>query len=196
MEQARLAKDYLDVILWPFLGVTGTVSLFLWLFRVQIREVILRINRIDLPGGSGISTTPVQQETEPPPSPPEGEPPPPDEPPPTVAARDELLRWYTFNYFYERTYRIIFGSQIALLHYLNSQGQSGAEEPSLFVFHTFHLQQARAVNVGYTNTWQSFVGFLRGANLVSQVGQLYFITDLGRSFLQWILAENAPPKAF
>ena len=217
MEWARLVKDYLDVILWPFLSVTALVGAFLWLFRAQIGSLVNRINRIDLPGGGGISAAPPHQPDEPSQAPPGGEPPAPGEPPPaepTAIANDnrvvdeaaikqvneswaEVVRWYEYYYFYERTYRLIYGSQIALLEHLKALGPGGGNESALLIYHSSHLQQARAFDPSYNYPWESFIGYLIVSNLVQRQTQLplYHITDLGLSFLAWGLAEKVPPKA-
>lgn len=147
MEWARLVKDYLDVILWPFLGITFLAGTFLVMFRVQIASLIDRIRRIDLPGGGGIST-PAPQPDKPVASPPEGDAPSPGEPPPAEPETDtleklateaniqqlneswsEVVRWYEYYYFYERTYRLLYGSQIALLEHLKTLDQKAPTKP-------------------------------------------------------------------
>lgn len=93
----------------------------------------------------------------------------------------------------ERAYRLIFGSQIALLKGLNTAGS--APEDKLRQYYegvkTIHPQFYA------TYPFESYMGFLVSQGLINknQDGQ-YFVTDVGKEFLKWLtdaaVSENKP----
>jgi hypothetical protein len=94
----------------------------------------------------------------------------------------------------ETTYRLIFGSQIAALHYLNLYG--GASKRKLIEF----LEAAKAQ---YPKPYENYsddqyIQFLTGSGLITLTrDDHYEITDVGKAFLQWMASSGiAPQKAF
>jgi len=117
--------------------------------------------------------------------------------------RAELLRHIAIKDLqldFERTYRVIYGSQIAALRALRATGLDGLERASLNAL----LDQAKA-------TW-SVVPWLQGLSLDAWLGFLFFedliaypngvgrdpvtITPKGGGFLDYIDAGRFPPRIF
>jgi hypothetical protein len=200
MEQARLAREYLDTLAWPIV-VLALMLVFLSWFRPQIAELISKITRLRGPGGTGVDVTPSQPttSTESPPAPPE-----------LLAAMAEMQRereqleasaeslrqsasLYGLYWLYEKTYRLIFGSQITLLQQLNLAGAAGADFQLVSTFHSQHLTAVRSHYPGYDYPAASYINFLQGLDLVQERTGRYYITDVGRGFLQWMVLEAVPP---
>lgn len=57
MEIAKLVLEYLKVLLSPQIIVGGVGFVFLFLFREDIKALLLRIAKIRLPGGTEVSTS-------------------------------------------------------------------------------------------------------------------------------------------
>ena len=201
MDQARLALDYLDVVIWPLL-VAAVVWLLVTKFRAEFAALIGRIKSLSSPLGTVQMTE--QQTAEP-----EGI--------PAVVAflsnilarkEEEIvqhklvttnvaveLERYRLGYFFERTYRVIYGTQINLLRYLSYTGGASADE--LSHFNEEHLRLMRAAWPAYNYAPASYLGFLQSSSLITVQDGKYSITELGRSFLQWMAAEVLyPAKAF
>jgi hypothetical protein len=203
MEQARLAREYLDTLAWPIV-VLALVLVFLSWFRPQIAELIRNIRALRGPGGTGVDVAPSQPSgsAETPPTPPELS--------AAIAQKEGELEQlqqsaqslrqqatlYGLYWSYEKTYRLIFGTQIALLQQLNLMAAAGADFQFVSSFHSQHLQQVRVFNPRYDYPVTSYIGFLQTFNLVHEQGGRYYITDVGRGFLQWMILESvAPAKA-
>lgn len=201
MDQARLALDYIDVIIWP-LALVGIAVFVSVRFRQEIAGLISRIRSASLPLGLGIQVAeqdagdsgevPVvvslltetleRKEAE-------------------IAARTiaygELTRTlaiFQVSYAFERIYRQSYGTQILLLHYLGTIGPEGASLEDLVTFHQRHLESARQAWPEYNYAFSSYVAFLTGNELIELREGRYHITDPGRGFLQWMRAEAVPVK--
>lgn len=222
-EFLRIGQDYVDALAWPL--AVGAVCIIVGrTFRTQIAAILARIQSIDVTAtGARINTFPPQQELGPenealPP----GEPPAPDEPPPQPppgttshevdamlvtdpAARAleennrrwaETVNWYAYNWLFERVYRTIYGSQIALLEHLEVKPDFD-EKKNLIVYYGHHIGQATQSNPNYTYPWESYIQYLKGLNLIQEDRPDNFvITDVGKAFLAWARSEKVGPKPF
>ena len=200
MNQARLALDYIDVVIWPLL-VAAVVWLLATKFRAEFAALIGRVKSVSGPLGTGVQMT--EQKTE-------------DvkEEPAVVAflagilerkeseiaghilATGELTRqlaMYQVLHSFERIYRLIFGSQIRLLYYLASAGATGAGLSDVVPYHQDNLRLMRAVIPAYDYQLAAYLGFLQGSELIRMQEGRYHITEPGRGFLQWMAAESVQP---
>lgn len=144
----RIGKDYLAAIAWPAVAAT-----FFLLFRAPIQRLIDRIQRGRAPGGFEFDSS--GQLT--PPSPPEGQEPLPNDAPPSPPAGTldiDALRAYGFYWYYEKMFRLMYGSQLRLLQAVNSS-PAGAHFTSLLAYHQEHLETVRALQPDYRTTGTS-----------------------------------------
>jgi hypothetical protein len=90
-------------------------------------------------------------------------------------------------YAAERTYRIIFGSQIAILKHLNVHGRTTTSK-----IQEFYEQAKTKFPLVYDKyQFDAYLNFLISSNLVvAAVGITYVITPLGKEFLQWMIAQG------
>jgi hypothetical protein len=95
---------------------------------------------------------------------------------------------------FEKTYRLIFGSQVASLEYLNRNGPQSTAILRMF------FEMARSENPDFYSekTFESWLAFLF-SSLITTDGQdvsetfedqIYGISNLGRDFLVWIVYEG------
>lgn len=101
-------------------------------------------------------------------------------------ARDKDIYW--LGYHLERTYRLIFPSQMAILQSAYFKGDiANAVAQSIFI-RTIWFKQ-------WGSTYEQFIGFLIGAGLLaySDDAQNLLITPLGRVFVDY-LTNNAIPN--
>jgi hypothetical protein len=97
------------------------------------------------------------------------------------------LAIYQLLYATERIYRIIFGSQIAILKYLNFQG-----ETDIYKVRTFYEEAKAKFPLLYEKyRFATYLHFLTSSNLVATIDNItYVITPLGKEFLQWMIAQG------
>jgi hypothetical protein len=106
-----------------------------------------------------------------------------------ASVRAEEANLYLTYYLYERTYRVIFGTQIRLLKHLNSVPFASAAE--LKAFHDAHLQMAGALSANYHYDFGHYLGFLTSSWLVTMVSpESYSITNFGRGFLHYMVESG------
>jgi hypothetical protein len=183
--------DYLDVLAWPVV-VLAMAGGALLLFRAQVGALIGRISTIQTPVAT-LSASPEQ------PPPPELPGQVPEEPPtdPSTApdpAVVQQLSNYVYWWYYEKAYRLTFGTQTRLLAHVNSF-PGGAAPGELIPFYNEHLQAARVYNPSYRRDFDSYVNWLVGSGLLTIAPDgRYEITDLGRGFLTWMVAEGVTHK--
>jgi len=93
---------------------------------------------------------------------------------------EENAGWRT-AYHFERTYNLIFGSQIRLLEYLAGRGDAGADLRGVYAFYA----GAHFVPEGYP--FQSYMGFLKTQGVVEESPPNgYRITELGVRFIVYL----------
>ena len=90
----------------------------------------------------------------------------------------------------EITYRLIFGSQIAVLQLLNQQGPQSEETIRPF----FDSAKARSPKFYGEYSFENWIGFLIREGAVLKEEGLYKITVYGSEFLAWMVAAKAPKK--
>jgi len=89
----------------------------------------------------------------------------------------------------EQVYRIIFGSQIALLKQLNIALSLTRDQLESF----YGTAKAQFPLLYDTYSFEQYLHYLQAFNLIStQDNKQYFITDEGKAFLQWIVSVGAP----
>lgn len=202
MDNARLALDYIEVLIWPSV-VIAAIGIFIWRFRTQLAALIDRIHSLSIAGLAQLGASPGPQPTEEPAERP-------------AATEDELNafveqleriygeelenlqrqsselweKWTTAELylFYERTYRVIYGTQLRLLEFLRLRGAVGATAAELHWFFQQHITAAQAMP-GYVPRLDAYMGYL------TQVSQLvafqpeterYVISPYGEGFLRYM----------
>ena len=184
---------YFDVLAWPvvlFVLIGG----FLLLFRSNVGTLIDRIRVIRTPVAS-VHTTDTQPREVPKPPEKETAGPPPSEgdetPPPSPSAEtvQQQLGAYVYYWYYEKMYRLAYGTQTMLMDYLNRL-PLGATEADLLPYHEEHLRIMRVLTPAYQVDFSTYMGFLESALFVNKQAGRYYATDLTRSFLQWMVAER------
>ena len=200
----------IGALAWPVL-----IGWALWYFRADIRALFPRIRQF---GMSGVSVDPLPQQPQAvtPPEAPSSQgifsefiaseilkpatetivQTIPSSVPNTDAARRDffLHAAATLNVLlaFERTYRAIFGSQIALLKTINEQMSLSVNNARILYDST-----ARSFPEPYTQaeiTFDKWLGFLIGTGLVTREGDKLQLTPFGRGFLRYMveyrLSEN------
>lgn len=84
---------------------------------------------------------------------------------------------------FEETYRLIWGSQLSLLDYLNSQ-VDGQPAEALRSFYVLAASQYPEVYTGYS--FEAWLGFLRDHLLIREDGGRLRVTVRGREFLAYL----------
>ena len=104
-----------------------------------------------------------------------------------------LIRWVSFHalkWQFELTYRVIYGSQIQLLKYLNVFGPASLEGLEQF----FNDSSAKD-HVSSTYNFHNWITWLVNAKLIEAVPPLmshYSLTPKGKRFLEWMVEASAP----
>ena len=182
--------EYFDVLAWPVV-VLALVSGFFLLFRPNIAALIERIRHITTPLAS-LGTAPAAPQPDAPDLPEVDEPPPsaePTTPPPAPDPQVNQLAAYVYYWYYEKVYRLTFGTQTAALEHIN-QSPAGADMATLLTFYLNHLNVAKLTDPTYNRDFNGYMGWLVGAQLATEQDGRYFITAIGRSFLAWMAAEG------
>lgn len=92
------------------------------------------------------------------------------------------------NYGFLDIYNIIYGSELRLLEHLNSISGSGYTDGELDRY--IATVRAQFPNRPNTENKESFMSILLTSNLVTRNNNRYFITELGREFLAWIIKQG------
>jgi len=89
---------------------------------------------------------------------------------------------------FERTYFLIFGSQISALQFLNSASNVAGKPESLRPFY----EQAKSKNPDFYGNYsfESWLGFLQNQCLIMQPNQQFGITVRGKEFLKYLIDQN------
>ena len=90
----------------------------------------------------------------------------------------------------EAVYRLIFGSQIAAMHKLNQTGP----HPESVIRPYYERARNRSPRFYNDYSFESWMDFLTGNQLVAYEKGQYGISLLGRDFLGWLDATGAPRK--
>ncbi len=178
--------DYLDVLAWPVVILT-LVGGSMWLYRSNVAALVNRISTIHTPLAT-VSTSPEQP---PPPELPADVTPPPNSA--DVTNTVQQLSAYVYWWYYEKMYRLTYGTQTTILAYLNSS-PTGLDTAGVMALYNEHLRLARLFDPNYDRSFASYVGWLEGASLVTRGNNHYYITDIGRGFLAWMVAEGLTHK--
>lgn len=195
MEQANLALDYLRAVIWPILAF-GLV----FLFRRDVSALLARVRRaagfgfdaetwpppnqtlvtgsteLVLPTIEGIANaaggTDIGEEAESPTS---------------IAGPEKRAAVASVFLHYERVYRLIFGTQIQMLHLLNTRGENGATENELAAYWAEHKRVSPI-----DTPFDAYLSFVLTNDLVcfDEADERYKITQQGSSFLQYLVANG------
>jgi hypothetical protein len=92
---------------------------------------------------------------------------------------------------HEIAYRLIFGSQIAALEFLNVAHEVPAQ--MLFQFYNQHVRSAEAAELP-TRTFDQWLGFMLGAELATMAGNVVSIKQLGRDLLTYLTRHGIPKR--
>ncbi len=199
MEWYRITANLLGSYAWPLIALALGLA-FLVRYRSAIDALLSRVSEIRTPVGS-VSTQqmPVSAEG------------------PEVGLKKEALEetrtqlekthrdlseWqtvairYAAGYQYEVTYRLIYGSQIALLRHLNVSPGGRAEDELEQYYQMFLMRGRAAGSVMYGYPKDAYLTFLVGRGLIVQVEGRFFITEQGRGFLQYVDATGLPDKPY
>jgi hypothetical protein len=205
MDEFELLRDYIDVLIWP-LVIAGIVALVTNRFRDQIEALINRIQTVRGPGGSEILAPLEEQkdvtgeatatETEVEPSIPED-----------IQERLEsgdaetkaaaLLRLELANtkraLYYERVYRVLWGTQISFLQTLNERPDGVAMTEVILTYVENHNKAVQQFNPSYKNDLATYMTFLSREGLVQfKEPSSYVITELGVGILTYITQWGLP----
>jgi len=88
----------------------------------------------------------------------------------------------------EFVYRLIFGSQIALLKSINTLGRMSEDDVNQF----YRTVASNFPNVFNAEQPAPYLDFLTRQNLIVRHDAHFLITDLGRAFLVWLAQTGAP----
>ena len=208
MEWTRLALDYIDTLIWPFV-VAGLFVFFTYRFRKNLAGLIDRVQGMKGPGGIEVTTGPSDQS---PSSPmPGAEADAMSEVVKNIAVRyseiatnlaqreNDVKAWAEAYdsidalYKFERIYRMIHGSQLSLMQYLARQPDRKASKGVLQSFFDQHVRAA-SISPGYTPNREAFFGFLSNSQMIEEDGeaQTYGLTGWGEVFLNYMSTEQMP----
>ncbi len=187
----ELILKFINVLAWPV-----TVVVILYFLKSEIKGLINRIIGGKLPGGVEFNS-PLNQEK-----------------PNTDIPKDilelvntkdvskknnvinsetQLVKELETALFFERTYRIIFGSQMKLLEELRIRGITGAIYEDIAAYYQQTRAQWPTLN---SNPLESYLGFLTQSGLIEEMSgeqqRKYKITSKGVDFLEYIEKLNYP----
>lgn len=93
--------------------------------------------------------------------------------------------------FNEINYRI-WGSQVELLQHLNSS--SGSSVTELKTVYDLAISRSLNPSTFAKYTFEQYLQFLVSHKLVTEIDGSYFISQLGRDFLMYLIATGTPRK--
>ncbi len=193
MEWARLALDYLKVLLSTPVIIGAVIVLFMCRFRSSIRAMLERPFTFRAPGGfeatvggqAEVAQEVAQQGAQLTRAEPAAAPVPPEQ----VAMLQQIGRWW----MYERLYRVIFRSQIELLRFLAGQPNRQARVSELM---PFYQQAVTRGLLAAAYPFENYLNFLRTSLLIQWTGPgvgqepVVTLTRWGGEFLDYIANSN------
>lgn len=92
--------------------------------------------------------------------------------------------------FYEKTYRLIFNSQLKILNMLNTTN------PTLIVSEVYEIYKATIWNKSVIYSFQNYMGYLLASGLIDldKKDNSYQITPTGKAFLKYLNENHMPLK--
>ena len=172
------------------LGVPIFLFVISMLFKKQISEFLQRLKTLKISSMGVEAGTHLEQQKR--------------ETKKPFPSKEEIERWRfekvineyikLFNrYQFERTFNIIFGTQIDLLEHLLIKGTSGERYIGLRYFYDECIRRTGL----FSYKMEEYIGFLKSMGYVEYVGEGYQmivkITEYGRNFLSYI-KEQYPRK--
>ncbi len=190
MEIAEIVLSYIQVLLnWPFLGAC-LIFTFIIIFKKRIDDFLSRLVKGKVGGFSVEATKPLKQEN--------------------VIKEDKIKNpkdraieymkncpegafkeyVHTYNaYFFERTFNIIFGSQIDLLEYLADKEDKSEKYINLYTFYNSFMKKTIPPRV----TFDQYLDFLENGKftkiIIEENEKIVEITSYGLNFLSYIQSQ-------
>ena len=189
MEIAKIVLSYLQVLLnWPFLGAC-IIFIFIIIFKKRIDDFLSRLVKGKVGGFSVEATKPLKQEK----VIKEEIKNPKDRAIEYMKNRpEEAFKEYvhTYNaYFFERTFNIIFGSQIDLLEYLADKEDKSEKSINLYTFYNSFLIRTIPPRV----TFDQYLDFLESCKfikiIIKENEKIVELTSYGLNFLSYIQSQ-------
>jgi hypothetical protein len=158
-------EQYIELIFsWPVVAFVAII-----MFHKEIRELIGRIQRIQK-GDFSID----------------------------IPSRQKQVNKKTFEKFaakkpnsyealygFEKTYRLIFGSQLYILQLIENSPGKKTDEATLVALHNRTIWKR-------TYPFADYIGFLINTKLLEKKESIYFITTVGKNFLEYLRKNNIP----
>lgn len=91
-------------------------------------------------------------------------------------------------YHFERIYNTIFGSQITILNRLNQNNDGISTQLTKEYYENYVQQQFKDVFENYS--FEKYIGFMIGNNLIFQDGDVFKITQFGIDFLILMIQQS------
>jgi len=99
-----------------------------------------------------------------------------------------FLAGLSITLYFERTYSIIWGSQIGVLEILNQFRESGVE---IEIFrHSYEQAAVREPNLYRDYTFEGWLGFMVDSRLINRRGTKVYITLEGTEFLKYLVHQG------
>lgn len=174
----KLLLAYTNVLAWPIVAIYLSNK-----FSQDIRGLLKRITKGELPGGIKFDSPPSQDEKQ-------------TESTPKTKEIEKIKSDLDYTQIYldfERIYRLIFGSQIELLKRLRLQESIGGEE--LKNTASFFVLTQNFYELLKSWTFDQYLKFLFDAGLIHMKNDRYLISDKGKAFLSYIEFLNFPSKS-
>lgn len=197
MPLAKLILEFAKVVIsWP-LAVFILGVLFIRTFKEPISDFFRRLVRAEAYGTSLTAVTPSEQRKE-------------AEESTQFRTPDELVEYVKENpqqvirvyqrllngYWFERAYNLIYGTQIALLDYLQGKGTDGEKYVNLIRFYKKFLFLSKL----QTTQFADYLSFLVEIRFIEYKGQdpdrTVRITPYGSDFLSYIQGEYSTSYSY
>jgi len=194
MNVAEIVLQYFKAILsWPVI-VLILGAIFFKLFKEPISDFFRRLTKAEAYGARIEASNPSEQRIETKeafPSKPENEIEKYIQSKPKEAAKEIIRLWN--GYIFERTFNIIYGTQIDLLEHLSIKGSEGDKYINLVFFYNEFVKRSRPASVQMAD----YLKFLKDTGFIGFVGEgselSVKIMPYGVDFLSYI-KQNYPLK--
>lgn len=187
MEIAKIVLEYLKVLIWP-----AVIIYFLIWYYEALSDFFRRMVRGQVYGVSLEASSPSEQRKE-------------IKEERNLQSQEAIekyirenpkeaikgyLRVYN-NYWFERAFNLIYGTQIALLEHLATRGQDGDTSTTLqLLFYQRFLDINRSAGLlPPKTTWNDYIGFLQNWKFVELADACVKISQFGREFLSYIRSQ-------
>lgn len=189
METEEIVLRYLQVILaWPIICLVLGLF-FMFLFKQPISDLFRRISKGELYGARFETNSPSEQDIK-------------TKEEPQLKTKDDLEKYikenpkkvqeeflrYFNGYWFEKTFNLIYGTQINLLEHLANKGSQGDKYINLMGFYNEFIKRSR-----FTTQLPDYIRFLKDGRFVEFMGEgselSVKITPYGMDFLSYIKSQ-------